>query len=142
MPALLRPAAVERLRRLCLGITAFWFLIGGVSHFIGGTAFFVRIVPPWVPWRLAAVYVSGAIELVLTALLWSPRTRPWAGWGLIAVICAVSLANVHMWQHPEQFPEAPRWVYTARLVLQVALLWVVWFGTRQPQPPASRSPST
>lgn len=142
MPTLLRPAAIERLRRVCLGITVLWFLIGGLAHFIGGTAFFVRVVPPWVPWPLAAVYVSGAIELVLTALLWSPRTRPWAGWGLIAVICAVSPANVHMWQHPELFPEAPRWVYTARLVLQVALLWVVWFGTRVTAPITPKAEAT
>lgn len=142
MPTLLRPDAIERLRRACLGITVVWFLVGGLSHFIVGTAFFLHIMPPWVPWPLTAIYLSGAIELVLTALLWSPRTRPWAGWGLIAVIFAVSSANVHMWQHPEQFPEAPPWIYSARLVLQVALLWVVWFGTQVPQPRVRTSPST
>ena len=69
---------------------------------------------------------------VIAALLLSPRWRPLAGWALIGVICAVSFANIHMWLHPELFPEAPRWVYTARLILQVGLIWCVWFGTRVP----------
>ena len=130
MPRLLTAAATERLRRVCLGITLLWFIVGGAAHFLA-TDFFVRIMPPWVPEPRAVVIWSGVLELLLAGVVWlSPRLRPWAGWALIGVIGAVSLANIHMWQHPELFPEAPRWVYTARLVLQVGLIWAVWFGTR------------
>lgn len=128
----LSTAASQRIRNVCLGITLAWFLVGGAAHFFA-TDFFVRIMPPWVPEPRAVVLWSGVLELLLAAALFSPRLRPWAGWALIAVIFAVSFANVHMWQHPELFPEAPHWVYTARLVLQVGLVWVVWFGTRVPQ---------
>lgn len=135
-----------RLRRICLGITLLWFGVGGLAHFIGGTAFFVRITPPWVPHPLLVVYLSGAIELLLCAAMLNLRLRPWAGWGLIALTCAVSFANIHMWQHPELFPEAPAWLYSLRLALQLGLLWVIWYGTRlpvasqqQPEPDAQRS---
>ena len=131
MPLALTPAALARLRRVCLGITLFWFVVGGLAHFVA-IDFFVRITPPWVPEPRAVVIWSGVLELVLAALLLSPRWRPLAGWALIGVICAVSFANIHMWLHPELFPEAPRWVYTARLILQVGLIWCVWFGTRVP----------
>ncbi len=131
MPSYLNPAAMQRLRKVCLGITLLWFVVGGIAHFLA-TDFFVRITPPWVPAPRAVVLWSGVLELLLAACLLSRRLRPWVGWALIAVILAVSLANVHMWQHPELFPEAPRWVYSARLILQLGLLWCVWFGTRVP----------
>ena len=128
----LTPAALARLRRVCLLITVAWFLLGGAAHFLF-TDFFVRITPPWVPYPRAVVLWSGVVELLLALIAWrSPHWRPLAGWALIAVIFGVSFANLHMWLHPELFPEAPRWVYTARLVLQVGLVWCVWFGTRQP----------
>lgn len=136
----LTSSATQRLRTACLGITLFWFVVGGAAHFLL-TDFFVRITPPWVPEARAVVLWSGVLELLLALVVWrSPRYRPWAGWALIAVIFAVSFANIHMWQYPQLFPEAPAWVYTARLILQVGLVWVVWFGTRVP---AQRmSPST
>ena len=131
MPLALTPAALARLRRVCLGITLFWFLVGGLAHFVA-TDFFVRITPPWVPEPRAVVIWSGVLELLLAAALLSPRWRSVAGWALIAVILAVSLANIHMWQNPQLFPEAPRWIYSARLILQLGLIWCVWFGTRVP----------
>ena len=131
MPRLLSPKAIHRLRNACLGITFFWFFLGGVAHF-GATDFFVHITPPWVPMPRAVVLGSGVLELLLAALLWVPRWRPAVGVALTTLIVAVSAANVHMWQHPELFPELPRWAYTARLVLQLGLIACVWFGTRQP----------
>lgn len=132
MPRLLTPMATARVRSVCLGITLFWFVFGGAAHFFA-TDFFVRITPPWVPEARAVVLWSGVLELLLAAVVaFSPRFRPLAGWALIGVIFAVSFANLHMWMNPQLFPEAPRWVYTARLLLQVGLVWAVWFGTRVP----------
>ena len=134
------PAATQRLRSICLGITLFWFIAGGLAHFVA-TDFFVRITPPWVPEPRAVVIWSGVLELLLAAALFSKQLRPWAGIALIGVIFAVSFANVHMWMHPELFPEAPQWIYTVRLILQVGLVLCVWFGTRVPaasQPVANR----
>lgn len=114
-------------------ITLF-FVIGGVGHFVV-TDFFVHIMPPYIPWPREMVWLSGVIELALAAAIWVRRWRPLAGLLLMALICVVSLANIHMWQHPERFPEVPEWALTLRLVLQVGLLWLVWWSTR---PPVSR----
>ena len=56
--------------------------------------------------------------------------RPWAGWGLILLTLAVTPANVHMWLHPEQFPDMPYWALSLRLVIQVLLLACIWWSTR------------
>lgn len=109
-----------------------WFFSGGIGHFVI-TDFFTNIVPPYIPYPREVVYLSGVIEILLAFAIWPRRTRAAAGVALIVLICAVSLANIHMWQHPELFPSVPSWALSLRLVIQVFLLWVVWKSTR-PEP--------
>ena len=99
-----------------LAIVFLWFFAGGIAHFTM-TDFFVAIVPPWVPWPLAAVYVSGVFEVILALLILWPVSRPMAGWGLILLTLAVTPANVHMWLNPDQFPDASETMLTARLFI-------------------------
>ena len=46
-----------------LAIVFAWFFFGGVSHFTN-VDFFMAIMPPYVPFPLAAVYVSGVFEVL------------------------------------------------------------------------------
>ena len=115
-----------------LAVVFAWFFVGGISHFTA-TSFFVSIVPPWVPFPLAAVYVSGVIEIVLALLILWPSARPLAGWGLILLTLAVTPANVHMWLNPEQFPNVSETALSFRLVLQVFLLLLIWWSSRMPE---------
>ncbi len=112
-----------------LVIVFLWFFGGGIGHFVV-TDFFVSIVPPYIPYPRAVVYLSGVIELALALALFSERLRPIVGWLLIGVIAGVSLANIHMWLHPDLFPKIPYWALSLRLVLQVFLIAGVWWSTR------------
>jgi uncharacterized membrane protein len=112
-----------------LGIVFLWFMLGGVAHFVIAD-FFIAIVPPWVPFPEVVVYVSGVIEIILAAALLVKTYRPLAGWGLIAVTIAVTPANIHMYLHPEQFPEASQEVYLVRLFIQGLLLALIWWSSR------------
>ncbi|MBC7623375.1 MAG: hypothetical protein H7232_08320 [Aeromicrobium sp.] len=38
-----------------------------------------------------------------------------------------------MWRHPELFPDIPEMLLALRLVLQVILLWLIWWATRRPR---------
>jgi len=67
----------------------------GVTHFTS-TGFFLQIMPPWLPWHLAAVYVSGVFEFAGGAGLLVSATRKYAAWGLIALFICVFPANIHM----------------------------------------------
>ena len=72
------------------------FYIGaGISHFINPD-WFVRIVPPILPFNIAIVYISGITEIILGSLLIFPRTRFIAGWGLILLLLAVYPANIYV----------------------------------------------
>jgi uncharacterized membrane protein len=108
-----------------------WFFAGGIAHFTS-TEFFVAIVPPWVPYALPVVYISGVVEIILALLIVSPVTRSIAGWGLILLTLAVTPANIHMWLNPDQFPEVSEAALSIRLVVQVLLLLLIWWSTRMP----------
>lgn len=127
-----KPAIVKVLKGLGLGIVFVWFFVGGIGHFTS-TDFFVAIVPPWVPFPVWTVYISGVFEIVLALLVLWPKVRPLAGWGLIALTVAVTPANIHMFMNPELFPQAPQSAYLIRLIVQIFLLLLIWWSTRIPR---------
>ncbi len=106
-----------------------WFVIGGVMHFANPESF-LRIMPPYIPYHLACVYISGAFELLGAFGLWVKPLRSLAGYGLMALTVIVTLANVHMYQHPELFPSIPEWLLLARFPVQAALIWLIWWCSR------------
>jgi uncharacterized membrane protein len=110
------------------------FAVAGANHFVT-TDFYLSIMPPYLPWHLLLVYLSGAIEFALGIALLVPRFTRRAAWGIIVVCVAVFPANVHMALHAELFPqfsEAGLWL---RLPLQgVIVLWAWWFTRAPPSP--------
>ena len=120
-------------RNAGLAIVFTWFMFGGITHFTDPD-FFVAIVPPYVPWPLAVVYVSGVFEIAGAIGILIPRLRPVAGLGLFILTLCVTPANIHMWLNPELFPDVPEAFLSIRLVVQVVLLAIIWFSTRTPKP--------
>ena len=117
------------LKLIGLTIVFAWFFVGGIAHFTA-TEFFVAIVPPWFPWNLLAVYVSGVFEILLALLLLWPAWRAQVCLGLILLTLAVTPANIHMYLNPDQFPESSETAYLIRLIVQVLLLALIWWSTR------------
>ena len=115
-------------RKVALAIVFLWFLLGGIGHFIAPD-FFLKIVPPSLPLRLEAVYVSGLFELVGALALLRMKLRRAAGIGLFVLTIAVTPANVYMALNPQLFPAVPEALLWLRLVVQVVLLWTIWWST-------------
>ena len=114
---------------LGLTIAFIWFMFGGISHFTNPD-FFVAIMPPYLPWHLEIVYLSGILEILFAAMLIPPGTRQLAGNLLIVLTLAVTPANIHMWLNPELFPDVEPLLLALRLVVQVMLIAVIWWSTR------------
>ncbi len=117
-----------------------WYLIGkrvfaalsiiaGISHFVA-TGFFLKIMPPYLPFHLTLVLVSGLIEIILGILLLVPRYSRLAAWGIIALLIAVFPANIYVYQHQELFP-FPWFLHLLRLPLQGVLILWAFVYTRQ-----------
>lgn len=118
------------MRKAQIGGLAFvfiWFFVGGIMHFVA-TDTEARIVPPYIPWPVAAVLVSGVFELLGAAGILIGRTRRAAGIGLFLLTLAVTPAHIYMLQRPELFP-VPLWALWLRLPIQAALLWLIVWST-------------
>lgn len=110
-----------------------WFLIGGIAHFAMPEPF-LRIMPPYIPFHLACVYISGAFELLGAIGLWIKPVRQLAGYGLMLLTVIVTLANVYMYQHPDLFASIPEWLLLVRFPIQVLLIWLIWFSAKPDKP--------
>lgn len=74
-------------------ITGAAFVVAGLNHFLR-PRLYDAIMPPCLPWHRPLVAISGGAEVVLGALLWLPRWKRLAGWGLIALLVAVFPVNL------------------------------------------------
>jgi uncharacterized membrane protein len=115
-----------------LAFVFIWFFVGGIMHFVA-TDTEARIVPPYIPWPVAAVLVSGVFELLGAAGILIGRTRRAAGVGLFLLTLAVTPAHIYMLQRPELFP-VPLWALWLRLPIQAALLWLIAWSTWRLRP--------
>ena len=109
------------------------FVLAGLNHFVN-TAFYMKIMPPYLPRQLLLVYLSGVFEIALGCLLLIPRFTPLAGWGLIALLIAVFPANIHMAVNHDLFPEYNVTALWFRLPLQfVFIAWAYYYARAMPQ---------
>ena len=123
-----------------LSFVFLWFFVGGILHFVA-TDIEASIVPPYIPWPVAAVLVSGVFELLGAAGIVLPSTRKAAGIGLFLLTLAVTPVHVYMLQNPELFG-VPLWALWLRLPVQAALLWLILWSTWKPRPRKIMQPST
>lgn len=111
------------------------FLIGlifvamGCLHFLKPNVF-ASIIPDFIPWHKAMVYISGIAEIAGGIGLWLPQFRETAAWGLLLLLIAVFPANINMAVQTVQKTGLLSWYSIAtivRLPLQfVFMYWVYW----------------
>ena len=85
----------SKIKTLSIIIMTLFYIMAGTNHFINPD-WYVRIVPPILPFKTVIVYISGILEIILGTLLIFPKTRFIAGWGLILLLVAVYPANIYV----------------------------------------------
>jgi len=122
---------MNRLKYTSRWLYGLFFMAAGVNHFLH-TPLYVSIMPPYLPWPVALVYVSGVAEIGLGGLLLFEQWSRLAAWGLIALLIAVFPANVHMALHSDLYPWASPFGLWLRLSLQSILIaWAYWYSRPQ-----------
>ncbi len=102
------------------------FILGGINHFVM-PAFYLRIMPPYLPAHLFLIYLSGFLETGFGIGLLIPKTSRRAAWGIILLLIAVYPANIYMAMNTELFPDINPWIIYLRLPLQIVLIgWAFW----------------
>jgi uncharacterized membrane protein len=103
-----------------------FFIVAGLYHFINPD-FYLTIMPPYLPWHLFLVYLSGFFEIVLGGMLLVAKFMRIAAWGMIALLVAVFPANIHMATNPELYPDINPVLLWIRLPLQAVMVaWAYW----------------
>ncbi|HET9528776.1 MAG TPA: DoxX family membrane protein [Blastocatellia bacterium] len=112
-------------------LLAIFFILAGVNHFVNPD-FYVKIMPPYLPFHLELVYLSAIFEIVFGAMLLIARLSRVAAWGIIAVLIGVFPANIHMAVNSHLYPEISPIFLMLRLPLQAVLIaWAYWFTRRE-----------
>tara|TARA_Y100000768_G_scaffold10979_1_gene7840 strand:+ start:102 stop:722 length:621 start_codon:yes stop_codon:yes gene_type:complete len=75
-------------------MSAFYIQIG-IKHFTDPN-WFMPIMPPFLPYHIELIYISGGFEILFGSMLIFERTRFIAGWGLIFLLIAVYPANLYL----------------------------------------------
>jgi uncharacterized membrane protein len=105
-----------------LNFMAGFYILAGAMHFYQ-PKFYLRIMPPYIPFHLALVYISGAIEIIFGIFLLVPVFTSFAALGIIALLIAVFPVNVYHLTSTKRGRGIARWVLYLRLPLQGVLIW-------------------
>jgi uncharacterized membrane protein len=121
------------IRTILLYLMVVFYVFAGANHFVQPDAY-LPMMPPYLPWHRALIYVSGAAEVGLGLAMLSPALRPAAAWGLILLLIAIFPANLHIALHDVPLFGNPKgfgvwnWV---RLPFQAVLIAWAWWYTRE-----------
>lgn len=119
------------IKNISLYVMAILYTAAGVMHFIN-PGFYLKIMPPYLPWHLELVYISGAIEVFLGMALLIKNLRHLAAWGIILLLLAVFPANFYQFTSGGAGMQVPDWALIMRLLFQIVLIaWAYWH-TRKP----------
>lgn len=117
-------------KKFLLGLQSLLYIAAGLNHFINPD-FYLRMMPPYLPWPTLLHLTAGVLEVVGGALLLFPPLRHWAAWGLVLLLLAVYPANLHVAFNHHLYPEIPLLFHWIRLPLQFLLIAWAWWYTRR-----------
>ena len=112
-------------------ISSIFYVIVGIKHFIE-PEYFLSIVPPYLPYHLELVYISGLFEILFGLLILFPKYRYYGAIGLILLLVAVFPANIYLVQSKEaqEALGATQEIATWRLPIQGVLIWIAYYIRR------------
>ena len=121
--------AMPSLKSVSAVLQGLFYVLAGRAHFTNPD-FYLKIMPPYLPWHRELVFLSGVAEVVLGLGMLFPATRVWAAWGIIALLVAVFPANVYHLQSGGAGMDIPTWALWLRLPFQgLFLAWAYWHTT-------------
>ena len=114
------------MKQISLILMAVFYLFSGINHF-RIPEFYLRIIPPMLPFPQAINVISGAAEIVLAVLLLVPAASKYAAWGVIALLIAIFPANIYHYTSGGAGMDISQTTLALRLPLQFLLIaWAYW----------------
>jgi len=123
---------LKTLKLATIYLMAYFYMKIGVDHFID-PAYYMNIMPPYLPLHIELVYISGIFEVVLGSMLLFRKTRFYAAWGLILLLIAVYPANIYLAfnQRPQEAIEISHFLASwIRLPLQFVFIGLAYWHSK------------
>ena len=114
-----------------LYVMAILYVLAGINHF-RDPAFYLQMMPPFLPQPEFLILISGVVEVILGLLLFFKKPRRFAAGGIILLLIAVFPANIYMYlQGPERYNTSGL-ILLLRLPLQFLLMsWAALYVFRK-----------
>jgi uncharacterized membrane protein len=122
-------SSMSRKRKISLLLMVLLYIGAGANHFLSEPVY-QSIMPPYIPYHKAMVYISGICEMLFGLLLIPAATRPIAAWLIILLLVAVFPANIQMTIDHWNKQDLLLWISIGRLPLQFVLIRWAWFFTK------------
>jgi uncharacterized membrane protein len=109
-------------------ISSIFYTIVGVKHFIEPD-YFLSIIPPYLPFHIELVYISGFFEILFGLMILFPKYRYYGSIGLILLLIAVFPANIYLAQSKEaqEAIGASQQIAIWRLPIQGIFIWIAYW---------------
>ena len=109
-------------------ISSIFYTIVGIKHFIEPD-YFLSIIPPYLPFHIELVYISGFFEILFGLMILFPKYRYYGSIGLILLLIAVFPANIYLAQSKEAQEAfgASQQIAIWRLPIQGILIWIAYW---------------
>ena len=118
-----------KIKTISIIIMSLFYIMAGTNHFINPD-WYVRIVPPILPFKTEIIYISGILEIILGFLLIFPKTRFIAGWGLIILLLAVYPANIYVALTNGEAMDITPLIAWGRLPFQFVLIGLAYWHSK------------
>ncbi len=115
-------------KSILIVISSIFYSIVGIKHFIEPD-YFLSIIPPYLPFHLELVYISGFFEILFGLIILFPKYRFYGSIGLILLLIAVFPANIYLVQSKEaqEAIGTSQQIAIWRLPIQGILIWIAYW---------------
>ena len=110
-------------------VMSLFYVFVGIKHFTN-PAWFMKIMPPYLPLHKELVYISGALEIILGLMLLLDKTRFIGGWGLLLLLIAVFPANIYLAQTNGLAMNTTPLIAWGRLPFQGIFILIAYWHTK------------
>ena len=118
-------------KRARVGLSLF-FIFTAIGHFIR-TEEMAAMVPPFIPYRVELIYLTGVFELLGAIGVWIPRLARLTGFLLILMLIGLLPANIYSAINRVDFGghgSGPAYLLV-RVPFQLFAIWWTYFATEQ-----------
>lgn len=108
-----------------------FYVLAGINHFIM-PSYYMAIMPPYLPYHIELVYITGVCEVIIGLFLIPESTRRVTAWVLIGLLIVIFPANIQMMINYTNENNPGLWFTILRLPVQLLLIWWAWVYTKKP----------